>query len=267
LSVIGAFGWHDVQVTSSSKKLQRYPSAADDGYPVASVAVDPVVLSIYQGRPIVVLWRRTEEPFPGDWALPGAFMDPRVDQTFEAAARRALRDKVGVQEVRALYDAGSWHREGRDPRGWWVIVIAFFTLMPATRLLKLVATRNDLLAAVVDIRRTDGDERVSLGTLDGQPIAAAFDHVDILQFVFRRIWAELSYASDLGLNLLPEQFTLRELQEVHETLLGEKLNKPSFRRGVTSSGLVIPTDVIEESVGHRPATLYRRGHVSGSAVS
>lgn len=246
-------------MTATSSASNRYPSAADDGYPVASVAVDPVVITVYQGKPLVLLWRRVDEPFGGTWALPGVFMDPTREQSLDAAARRALSDKADLHEVTHLEQVFAWHRQDRDPRGWWVVVVAYFSLVPASVLLEVVGRHSDLCLAVVDLRRVDHDERVRVHTAEGGEIQLAFDHAEILRFVFRRIQGQLTYDSDLGLNVLPETFTLRDLQQVYETLLGRKLNKPSFRRAVTANGLVEQTSRYEDSVDHRPAELYRRG--------
>jgi 8-oxo-dGTP diphosphatase len=246
-------------MTDSSKSPKPLPSAADDGYPVASVAVDPVVITIDKGKPVVLLWQRADYPCVGEWALPGVFMDPTRDVSLEAAARRALGQKVGLDHLGHLEQVFAWHRSDRDPRGWWVVVIAYFSFVPPSVLCDLVAKRSDLCLAQVDLQQADHDERVLMHSTDGVEIVTAFDHADILKFVFRRIQGRLTYESDLALNLLPAQFTLRELQQVYETLLGRKLNKPSFRRAVTTNGLVEATTAYENSVDHRPATLYRRG--------
>jgi 8-oxo-dGTP diphosphatase len=84
----------------------------------------------------------------------------------------------------------------------------------------------------------------------------AFDHADILGMAVKRIRGKLDY-TPIGFQLLPETFTLRRLQDVHETVLGRSLNKDSFRRRMLASGLLESTGERETEVGHRPAELYR----------
>ncbi len=90
----------------------------------------------------------------------------------------------------------------------------------------------------------------------GKRLPIAFDHADILGLVVRRLRGKLDYAP-IGFELLPKKFTLRQLQDIHETILGRKLNKDSFRRRLIASGRIAATGQYEQSVGHRPAELYR----------
>ena len=83
-----------------------------------------------------------------------------------------------------------------------------------------------------------------------------FDHADIVGMAIKRLRGKLDYAP-IGFQLLPRRFTLRDLQTVHETISGASVNKDSFRRRMLASGLLVPTQQKERSVGHRPAELYR----------
>ena len=84
----------------------------------------------------------------------------------------------------------------------------------------------------------------------------AFDHDDIIGMAVKRIRGKLDYAP-IGFQLLPEAFTLRALQDVHETILDTDLNKDSFRRRMLASGQLEATGRREAAVEHRPAELYR----------
>jgi 8-oxo-dGTP diphosphatase len=84
----------------------------------------------------------------------------------------------------------------------------------------------------------------------------AFDHAGIIGMAVQRLRGKLDYAP-VGFQLLPEAFTLRRLQAVHETILGQQQNKDSFRRRMLASGDLESTGVLENAVGHRPAELYR----------
>ena len=98
---------------------------------------------------------------------------------------------------------------------------------------------------------------VRLHGADGELVQPAFDHDQILGHAVWRLRDQI-WRSDIALELLPKKFTLRELQQVFEAVLGHRLNKDSFRRRVTQTmGLVRPTGELEEGVDHRPAELYR----------
>jgi 8-oxo-dGTP diphosphatase len=97
----------------------------------------------------------------------------------------------------------------------------------------------------------------------GVALPLAFDHAEILGMVVKRLRGKLDYAP-IGFQLLPPRFTLRTLQNVHETILGQPLNKDSFRRRMLASGQLAPTGEREVEVGHRPAELYR--FVAESAI-
>src|SRR5205085_6922494 len=111
---------------------------------------------------------------------------------------------------------------------------------------------------VVEVpRRPSADMAVRLRAPSGEPVQPAFDHDQILGHVVWRLRDQI-WRSDIALELLPKKFTLRELQQVFEAVLGHRLNKDSFRRRVTQTmGLVRPTGELEEGVDHRPAELYR----------
>ena len=93
----------------------------------------------------------------------------------------------------------------------------------------------------------------------GTPLPLAFDHSEILGMVVKRLRGKLAY-EPIGFELLSERFTLRQLQAVHETVLGRSLNKDSFRRRMLASELVVATGLREQDVVHRPAELYRFDH-------
>jgi 8-oxo-dGTP diphosphatase len=91
---------------------------------------------------------------------------------------------------------------------------------------------------------------------DGAPLPLAFDHADILGLALKRLRGKIDY-SPVGFQLLPPEFTLRQLQDVHEVVQGRALNKDSFRRRVLASGQLEATGERERDVSYRPAELYR----------
>ena len=90
----------------------------------------------------------------------------------------------------------------------------------------------------------------------GAPLPLSFDHDEFLGTAVKRLRGKLEYAP-LGFELLGATFTLRDLQHVHETVLGRPLNKDSFRRRMLASGLLKSTGRSQTGVEHRPAELYR----------
>ncbi|MDX1659581.1 MAG: NUDIX domain-containing protein [Nitriliruptorales bacterium] len=207
------------------------------------VAVDVTVFSVVDDRLHVLLIRRPYEPFEGRWALPGTFSRP--DETLEESPRRALRDKAGLEgvylEQLATYDQPP-HGEapGRDPRGR-VVSVAFLALIGAGRV--------------------GAGEQVRWWDVAELPTPLAFDHERILRDGVERLRAKTRYAP-VAFQLLPDEFTLTELQGVYEAVMGESLDVRNFRRDLKAAGVIEPTgDTVTEGPG-RPAKLYR--HVPGS---
>jgi 8-oxo-dGTP diphosphatase len=223
-------------------------------YDQPAVTVDLVLLTVAEGGLRVLVIRRAEAPEAGRWALPGGFV--RIDESVDGAVQRVLRDKARLPGafVEQLYTFGA---VDRDPRGR-VISIAHYALVDRQRLAAALAEADDLtLADVVVpwIGETGGPCRIRLE--DGALIDLPFDHGEILGLAVRRLRGKLDYTA-VGLELLPERFTLRALQEVHEAILGHGLTKPAFRRKMLDRGYLEPTGEREAAGAFRPAELYRR---------
>lgn len=220
-------------------------------FPHPSVAVDVAIVTVDSGRLKALLVQRDEHPFRNHWALPGGFVGMR--ESLDAAAARVLHTKGGLKDVylEQLYTFGA---PARDPRTR-VLSVAYYALVPAAR---FPETADDRVGAATLRVTWKGEAGGPVAAVDdsGEPLLLAFDHSDILGMVVRRLRGKLDYAA-LGFELLPRRFTLRALQEVHETILGRRLNKDSFRRRMIQSGRIRATGRQEANVGHRPAELYR----------
>lgn len=228
--------------------LTGYDPAA---YERLSVAVDVALLTIAGGALRVLLLRRSEHPHRGRWALPGGFVGP--DESLDAAAARVLAGKAGLDGifVEQLYTFGA---VGRDPRTR-VVAVAYYALVDAARLAQARRAPGAALAAVhVDWDGETGGPAQARGD-GGEPLPLAFDHAEVLGTAVLRLRGKLDYAP-VGFPLLPARFTLRDLQEVHETILGRSLNRDSFRRRLLASGRLQPTGEHERDVPYRPAELY-----------
>lgn len=222
-------------------------------YERPAVAVDLVLMSVIDGAPAVLLVRRDAYPERGKWALPGSFM--AMDETLDAAAERVLRQKARIEGayMEQLYTFGAI---GRDPR-MRVVSVAYFALLPAERYARAIAASNAALTlarVAVDWPGETGGPAAAIG--DDGALPLAFDHTDMLGLAILRLRGKLDY-SPVGFALLPERFTLRQLQDVHEAILGVRLNKPGFRRRMLDKGWLEATGARETGTSYRPAELYR----------
>lgn len=206
-------------------------------YPRPSVTVDCVVFGLDESSQLkVLLVRRSRDPFAGCWALPGGFIE--MEEDLEAAALRELQEETGVRDIfiEQLYTFGT---PGRDPRGR-VISIAYFAL---------VNLPDHPISAASDADSANWFPMRDLPDL-------AFDHQQILDTAMARLQAKVRY-QPIGFELLPEQFTLSQLQQLYETILGleDGLNKRNFRTRIMRMGVLREVGK-QEGVAHRPATLY-----------
>jgi len=206
--------------------------------PLVAIAVDMVIFTVTERGLAVLLRRRHEAPFAGYWTLPGGFLSDH--ESPEAGAERVLADKIGVHGLYAeqLYTFG---RPDRDPRGR-VVSIGFFALMPWNRAAPLAGEAH-------------GTAWHSVDTL--APLG--FDHATIIGMARQRLVAKLAY-STIALQLMPQRFTLSQLQSVYESIMGEALDKRNFRKWVCSLGCIEATDETYRAGSHRPARLYRVKH-------
>ena len=213
---------------------ENLPVRLED-YPRPSVTVDVIIFTLGENDLQVLLVQRGHPPFEKMWAIPGGFVG--IDESLEGAATRELEEETGVRDVylEQLYTFGD---PGRDPRGR-VITVTYFALVPAD------AVQPHAGHDTADARWWSVYDLPSL----------AFDHAVILAYALQRLRYKLEYTA-VGFELLPEVFTLSELQTAYEIILGEQLDKRNFRRKILSA------DVIEETGDYRtgegrPAKLYR----------
>lgn len=208
---------------------------AADSFPPVICTVDVVLLTLRDDALHVVLHKRDREPFRGALALPGGYVHQQEDQGAEDAAMRVLRNKAGIVSP-YLEQLATLSGPGRDPRGWSVS-IAYYALVP----LQLVPVD----AAHLRVLPAD-----RLPTLP-------FDHGRIVELAVSRVRVKSHYSS-LPVHLCGERFTLPQLQSVYEAVLGEPVNKVSFRRKMDELAMLEPIDgELELGRANRPAQLYR----------
>lgn len=210
---------------ATERREHRYPA----------IAVDMVIFAIGGDDLLVLLVQRRHDPFAGRWAIPGGFVDP--DESLDAAAVRELREETGVTDVylEQLYTFGA---PDRDPRGR-VVSVAYYALLRETRTV---------------IGADDAADARWFAMRELPPLA--FDHAAILDYARLRLRYKVEY-TNVVYSLLPDTFTLSELQRVYEIILGRPLDKRNFRKKIGSLDLVEPTGEERRVGAHRPAKLYR----------
>lgn len=209
-------------------------------YPKPLVMVDLVIFALIEDALQVLLIQRGEHPFKGRWALPGGALRLNQDRSLEDAARRELQEETSVTSP-YLEQLATYGGPDRDPRDWSVTV-AYFALIPRDQV---------TLEAGTDAQ----DARWEPVTGTGVEPDLAFDHARILADGVNRLRAKLTYTA-IGVHLLPEAFTLSELQHTFELILQEKLDKSSFRQRVRQSGFFRPLAGRMRKGSNRPAQLY-----------
>ncbi|QDU75650.1 Bifunctional NMN adenylyltransferase/Nudix hydrolase [Bremerella volcania] len=205
-------------------------------YPRAALTVDIVVFALDEEDLKVMLIQRDLKPFQGQWALPGGFV--HVDETLDAAARRELQEETGLKEIflEQLFTFGDLDRDPRER----VVTVAYYAL---------VNLEGHNVQASTDARNAAWFSLNELPEL-------AFDHATILKAAHERLRGKVRY-QPIGFELLPEKFTLRQLQHLYEVILDRELDKRNFRKKVLGMEIVQETDEIEKDVAHRAARLYR----------
>lgn len=198
-------------------------------YPHPAVTADCVVFG-YDGKELkVLLIRRGVEKEAsttaevGKWALPGGFLDVEKDKTVAHTAVRELREETGLKlSVRNFQEVGTFSDIDRDPRER-VITVAHYALV------KLAEVRAD----------TDAD-RAEWFSLDAIP-HLAFDHDSILEAAFTRLRQDIHFRP-VGFDLLPETFTLPQLQNLYESILGVKFDRRNFANKMKHYGILDEKD-------------------------
>jgi 8-oxo-dGTP diphosphatase len=225
-----------------------------------SVAVDLVLMSVVDGAPAALLVRRAHHPHLGRWSLPGGFV--KRDESLDSAARRVLATRAHMEGayVEQLYSFGA---VDRDPRTR-IVSIAYFALLPPARFAAALKAAPELMLARIAVPWAgEAGGPVEALSPEGEALPLAFDHGDILGLAMLRLRGKIDYSA-IAFALLPELFTLRALQDVHEAILGTRLNKPAFRRRMLDRGRLEPTGERETGASFRPAELYRHRRIEGS---
>lgn len=205
-------------------------------YTPPTLTVDAVIFQLIGNVLNVALIQRANDPFKGDWALPGGY-SPQGETTIEAL-ERVVQYKAGINikndlsYVEQLY---TFDTVARDPRGHAVSV----TYMGCGR----------------EIFSDQANSVVSFFPIDDLP-PMAYDHGDIIAYAHKRLIAKLTYTNAVYA-FLPQYFTLAALQSTYEAVFGHELDKRNFRKKFLSLNLTEETDQMQREGAHRPARLHR----------
>jgi len=204
------------------------------------VSTDIVIFSVQNDTLRVLLRQRYSETLNrSDWALPGGYIRPT--EPLEQCALRTLAHQAGIREVylEQLYTFG---RPDRHPRSR-VVTVAYLALMPNHRSNDIIISPNIKwhdLAALPDLY---------------------LDHEEIIGIARHRLVSKLGY-STIAFQLLPETFTLSELQHVYQTVSGESLDKRNFRKRILALEYIEETGQFRRNCSHRPARLYKHNELA-----
>jgi 8-oxo-dGTP diphosphatase len=225
-------------------------------FPRPALTVDPVILGFdaEDGVLRVLLIKRANPPFEGHWAIPGGFVQVADSddqgESLDDAAKRELEEETGIKVayLEQLYTFGA---PRRDPRGR-VISVAYVALVRQKDY--SVTAGSDAAEArwFAVSEALDGEPELDFGGL-------AFDHRSILKMAILRIQGKVRY-TPIGFHLLPQRFTMRQLQKLYEALLLRRLDNSNFAKKVervlVKTGIMVKTKRFQTGQ-HRPAPLYR----------
>jgi 8-oxo-dGTP diphosphatase len=206
-------------------------------YIAPTLVVDSVIFQLIDDALMVLLIKRTQEPFLGAWALPGGY-NPAGETTKEAMAR-ILKTKAGVSWdnmgfTEQLY---TFDTVARDPRGH-AVSVTYLGLGKNIVPEESKTTQQPGFFPVNDLPEL------------------AYDHKDIIHYAHERLQAKITYTNAV-FALLPEFFTLSQLQAAYEAIFCHELDKRNFRKKFLSLDLVRATDEYWREGAHRPARLYK----------
>lgn len=205
------------------------------GEPKLLVSVDCIVLGFENKKLQLLVGKRKVEPYSGKLSLYGGFV--RENESLKEAANRVLFQCTGIHDI-YMRQVGAFGETDRDP-GDRVISIAYCALINVSDYDNKLLEENDL--QWVDINK--------LPELFG-------DHIEMVQLALSQL-RKLINKDPLGFNLLPELFTLTQLQNVHEAIMGVETDKRNFRKRIKQIDFIEKTEFIDKITSKRGAALYR----------
>ena len=198
------------------------------------VAVDCMIFTVIDGSLHILLIKRDFEPEKGKWSLIGGFV--MENESVDNAAKRVLKELTGIDKA-FIRQIGAFGEVDRDP-GARVISVAYFALLN-----------------IEDVDINDDSGTVEWIDMNELP-ELGFDHPQMIKKALAEMRAKI-LTEALAFNLLPEHFTLTQLQTLVESVISRKLDKRNFRKRITDIKGIIPTELIDKVSSKRGARLYR----------
>ena len=202
-------------------------------YPHPAVTTDCVIFGFDGSELQVLLIERGIEPFKGKWAFPGGFLN--MDETAGEGAMRELKEETGLENA-YIEQFNTYSEPGRDPRER-VITIAHYALV-----------------RIQEVKGGDDAAKAQWFPIDKVP-QLAFDHDKILRDAMRKLRERIHF-EPIGFELLPEKFTMRELQILYESILGVKFDRRNFAKKMMHYELLNQLDETVRPTAKRDALLY-----------
>ena len=203
-------------------------------YPHPAVTTDCVIFGFNGERLQVLLIERGIEPFKGRWAFPGGFL--KMDETAEEGAKRELKEETGLENA-YIQQLHTFSAPNRDPRER-VITIAYYALVK-----------------IQEVKGGDDAASARWFPLDEIP-PLAFDHDFILRMATQRLREQIHF-QPIGFELLPEKFTIRELQSLYEAILGINFDRRNFSKKMLHLEILTELDETIWRTPKREARLYK----------
>ena len=202
-------------------------------YPHPAVTTDCVIFGFDGSELQVLLIERGIEPFKGKWAFPGGFLN--MDETAGEGALRELKEETGLENA-YIEQFNTYSDPGRDPRER-VITIAHYALV-----------------RIQEVKGGDDAAKAQWFPIDEVP-QLAFDHDKILRDAMRKLRERIHF-EPIGFELLPEKFTMRDLQILYESILGVKFDRRNFAKKMMHYELLNQLDETVRPTAKRDALLY-----------
>lgn len=199
------------------------------------VGIDCIIFGFEKNQLNLLLLKRNFEPAKGQWSLMGGFV--QADESTDNAAKRVLYELTGLKNV-YMEHIGAFGEIDRDP-GERVVSLAYYALINI----------NEYDRALVQQHNAHWVNVNELPDL-------IFDHNQMVEKA-RRAMKEKASSAPIGFNLLPELFTLTQLQNLYEAIYGEPIDKRNFRKRIAYMGFIEKTDKIDKTGSKRGASLYK----------
>lgn len=198
------------------------------------LSVDCIIFGLNEGSLKLLLTKRDFEPQKGEWSLMGGFVNS--DESVDNAARRVLKNLTGLDGV-YMHQIGTFGEVDRDP-GKRVVSVAY------SALLNFPDIDHDIL-------KSHNAHWVDFNNIPH----LCLDHDSMIKKAIRKIQNKFR-TEPIAFELLPQRFTLTQLQQLYETLLGIKIDKRNFRRRALENSCIVPTDMVDKENSRRGARLY-----------